>query len=312
MSIFSDVEPSMGKKMTSQRAQSQLSDPGIKPETLVRRLTRYVLSVAYVMKPKRIIMVPHLLLLVAKHYLTPKSRRTLPNNDDFIPGPEGIVGVVHDTSPMGILEGLRAGMHPAGHVMPLKWLAPRERSVLAPQDLHIEKRLARLLRQDKFKISLDRDPMGVMDACGAPRPGRPPLTWVTPTMKAIQMDLFHAGIMHSLEVRDQDGKLVGGVFGYAVDDIFMAQSLFHTASNAGKVAMVALMSQLAEWEFTAADCDYLTTFQSGRGFKNVSRGALASMQTGERKGPFGLWNYNSDFDLGRWNPAEGKCPRKSA
>lgn len=312
MSMTSDIEPTLGKTMTSRHMPVRPTKPTIEPETFKDRFIRYVFATAYILQPKRIAALPPLTFRLVKFWLTPAAKRTLPANDAWLPGPECTVGFVHDTSPAGILAGLREGMHISGHVKPIKWLAPRERSVLLPRELHIEKRLARQLRQGKFKISMDRDPMGVLNACGAPRPGRPPLTWLTPAMKAIQMDLFDAGIMHSLEVRDEKGTLVGGLFGYAVDDIFMAESLFHTASNAGKVAMVALIAQLAEWDFTAADCDYLTTFQSGRGFKNVSRGALSSMLTRERKGPLGLWNFNSDMDLGNWKPAEGKCPRKAA
>jgi leucyl/phenylalanyl-tRNA--protein transferase len=301
----------MDKTVSPRRSSVRKNRTDIAPETMKDRLIRYFFASVYAVQPKRIAALPPLTYRLIKFLLTPKAKRSLPANDAWLPGPECVVGFVHDTSPSGIMEGLREGMHISGHAMPLKWLAPRERSILLPRELHIEKRLARQLRQEKFKVSMDRDPMGVLNACAAPRPGRPPLTWLTPKMKAVQMDLFDAGIMHSLEVRDEDGALVGGLFGYAVDDLFMAESLFHTASNAGKVAMVALIAQLAEWDFTAADCDYLTAFQKGRGFKNVSRGALSSMLTRERKGPLGLWNFNSDFDLGRWNPAEGKCPRKA-
>lgn len=317
MSMTSDIEPSLGKStlgktITSGRTLVQPTKPVITSETLTERLTRYAMAFAYLLQPRRVAMAPQLAWMVAKHYLTPKSQRKLPANDAWIPGPEGIVGIVHDTSPTGILAGLREGMHPTGHVMPLKWLAPRERCILVPQNLRIEKNLARLLRKEKYKISFDRDPMGVLDGCAAPRPGRPPLTWLTPEMKRILMGTFDAGFMHTVEVFNEDGTLIGGLFGYAVDDLFMIQSQFHAVRDASKIATVGLLAHLTEWGFTAADGDYMTTYLGNFGFKTISRGAWASMQSAERMGPLGLWNFNTDFDLGRWKPAEGKCPRKSA
>lgn len=311
MSMTSDVEPAMGKQVAASMAPFKPTKPVVSPEPLKKRLTRYAMALAYILQPKRMAMAPHLVWMVAKHYLTPQSKRVMPANDAWIPGPEGIVGVVHDTSPTGILAGLREGMHPSGHVAPIKWLAPRERCILVPQDLRIEKNLARLLRKEKYKISFDRDPMGVLDGCAAPRPGRPPLTWLTPHMKRMLMETFDAGIMHTTEVHDDEGRLVGGLFGYAVDDLFMIQSQFHTVRDTSKIATVGLVAHLTEWDFTAVDGDYMTTYLGNFGFKTISRGAWASMQSEKRMGPLGLWNFNSSYDLGRWKPAEGNCPIKA-
>lgn len=300
----------MAKTVSSRRAAQRQTRTDIAPETLKDRLIRYVLAAAYAVQPKRIAALPPLTYRLVTFFLTPKAKRTLPPNDAWLPGPDCVVGFVHDTSPAGIMDGLRQGMHLNAHVMPLKWLAPRERCILLPQNLRIEKNLARLLRKEKYKISFDRDPIGVLDGCAAPRPGRPPLTWLTPAMKRVLMDTFDAGILHTCEVRDEEGKLVGGLFGYAVDDLFMIQSQFHKVRDTSKIATVSLMAHLVEWGFTGADGDFMTPYLGNFGFKNISRGALSSMLTGERKGPLGLWNFDSDMDLGNWKPAEGKCPRK--
>ncbi|GAB5509882.1 MAG: hypothetical protein Rhims3KO_12830 [Hyphomicrobiales bacterium] len=312
MSMTSDIEPIMGKTMTPRRLPVRPTKPTIEPETFKDRLVRYLFATAYAVQPKRIAALPPLAFRLVKFWLTPVAKRTLPANDAWLPGPECTVGFVHDASPEGILAGLREGMHPSAHISPIKWLAPRERCILVPQDLRIEKNLARLLRKQKYRISFDRDPLGVLNGCAAPRPGRPPLTWLTPEMKRLLMDTFDAGIMHTTEVHDEEGKLVGGLFGYAVDDLFMIQSQFHTVRDTSKIATVGLMAHLTEWGFTGADGDYMTTYLGNFGFKTISRGAWASMQTEKRMGPLGLWNFNSDMDLGNWKPAEGKCPRKAA
>lgn len=279
-------------------------------ETLFERLRRYVLAFAFVTRPKRIATVPPLLARLTGYFLTPKSRRTLPSNEAFLPGDNCIVGFIHDTSPEGIMEGLRKGMHPNGHVRPFKWSAPRERCILTPEALRIEKNLSRLMRKEPFTLTFDRDPLGVVQGCAAPRKGRPPLTWITPDMQRVLMDLFDAGIMHTVEVCNEEGELVGGLFGYACDDLFMIQSQFHTVRDASKVATVGLMAHLTDWEFTGADGDFMTGYLQSFGFRNMSRGALAAMQTCRPTGPRVRWTFDESYDLGRWKPADGPCPHK--
>lgn len=284
----------------------------VKPETLKARLKRLSLALAYVCMPKRIVGVPALMLRTLSFYTTPKAQRTLPSTDNPLPGREGVVGFLHDTAPKVIMEGLRQGMILNGHAGPIKWQAPRERCILLPQNLHIEKNLARLLRKERFTLTLDRDPLGVVEGCAAPRAGQTPLTWLHPRMQHVLMDLFDAGIMHTVEVHDESGTLVGGLMGYAVDDLFLIQSQFHTVRDASKVATVGLMAHLTDWGFTGADGSYMTGYLKSFGFQNLSRGALASMQTCRPTGPRVRWTYDKSFDLGRWKPADGPCPRKAA
>ncbi len=56
--------------------------------------------------------------------------------------------------------------------------------------------------------------------------------------------LHDAGWAHSVETW-QDGRLVGGLYGVAIGGLFAGESMFHTARDASKAALVALRDLLA-------------------------------------------------------------------
>ena len=65
-------------------------------------------------------------------------------------------------------------------------------------------------------------------------------TWITPAIREAYVRLHRLGWAHSVEVWTADGGLVGGLYGVAVGAVFSAESMFHRAPDASKVALVAL------------------------------------------------------------------------
>ena len=53
------------------------------------------------------------------------------------------------------------------------------------------------------------------------------------------------GWANSVECYDDDGELVGGLYGVRIGGFFAGESMFHTATDASKVALVALVEWLA-------------------------------------------------------------------
>ena len=65
------------------------------------------------------------------------------------------------------------------------------------------------------------------------------------------------GYAHSVEVRDGD-RLVGGLYGVALGGAFFGESMFHTATDASKIALVALIERLRARGFTLLDTQWVT------------------------------------------------------
>jgi leucyl/phenylalanyl-tRNA--protein transferase len=182
-------------------------------EPLGVALVRHVLSLAWALQPTRIGALLKSIGLLIHHYLTPAVARKLPEPERKQPGAFGLCGIVGDTSVETMMEGMRRGLYAMSHVDPMKWWSPEERCVLSFSDLKITETTAHFLRYGRYRITFDTDPVGVLAGCATPLKGRFRFTWITPTMMRTALDLFDAGHMHSVDMWNVDGELVGGLYG---------------------------------------------------------------------------------------------------
>ena len=68
-----------------------------------------------------------------------------------------------------------------------------------------------------------------------------------------------------------DDRLVGGVYGVAIGGMFAAESMFHYARDASKVALVALVRHLVSRGFVLFDIQQLTEHTQRFGAREISR-----------------------------------------
>ena len=201
---------------------------------------------------------------------------------------------------------LTLGFFPQAHIGAMKWWSPPVRAVMMLTDVHIAKRFRRTMRNAEVDISFDRDFAALLDKCAAPRPGHPPLTWITPKAKALYRALHAQGHAHSLEVRNAQGELVGGLFGLAVGPVFSALSMFHTEDNASKYAIVSLYHHVATMGFLAVDHQHMSPWVEALGGINIPRAAyLALLETPTESLPApGPWQTRfSVSETANWQPA---------
>jgi leucyl/phenylalanyl-tRNA--protein transferase len=55
----------------------------------------------------------------------------------------------------------------------------------------------------------------------------------------------------------KDDQLVGGLYGVAIGKVFCGESMFHTATDASKIALVFLVEFRREQKFELLDTQYL-------------------------------------------------------
>jgi leucyl/phenylalanyl-tRNA--protein transferase len=166
-------------------------------------------------------------------------------------GADGLVGVGGDLRPAALLTAYADGVFPwfnAGD--PVLWWSPDPRGVIElPAGLHVSRSLRRVLNSGRFTVTVNTAFSAVMAGCGEGRDGG---TWVTPDMLAAYHRLHRMGHAHSVEVWE-GSDLVGGTYGVAVGGLFAAESMFHRATDAGKVALVGLRDRLVAGGFTLWD-----------------------------------------------------------
>ena len=181
--------------------------------------------------------------------------------------PHGCLAAGGDLEPGTILAAYRNGIFPwpdpAGRLL---WWSPDPRAVLPLDGFHESRSLRRVRRRGVYRVTRDRDCAAVMAACADRDEG----TWITPAMRRAYGRLHALGWVHSVEVW-HEATLVGGVYGVAIGGFFAAESKFHRASDASKVALAELVGWLAERGFRLLDVQLATDHLRSLGVVEISR-----------------------------------------
>lgn len=148
----------------------------------------------------------------------------------------------------------------------IEWFSPDPRGILPLDTFQVSSRLRRTLRQGVFDIRIDTDFVGVMRAC-ADRDE----TWITRGLLESYTQLHRLGFAHSVEAW-RDGALVGGLYGVAIGGAFFGESMFHTVTDASKVALVTLVERLVGRGYTLLDTQWVTPHLATFGAIEVPRG----------------------------------------
>jgi leucyl/phenylalanyl-tRNA---protein transferase len=134
------------------------------------------------------------------------------------------------------------------------WFSPAQRAVIPLDErFHIPHGLRRVLKQREFEITSDTDFETVIKECAKRKEG----TWISTGIIESYCKLHRLGHAHSIEAR-LDGKLVGGLYGVSLGGAFFGESMFHRATDASKVALVALVERLRAGGFVLLDTQWTT------------------------------------------------------
>lgn len=163
---------------------------------------------------------------------------------------DGLLAVGGDLRPGTLLLAYARGIFP-WTVHPITWWSPDPRAIFEIETFRVSSRLQRVIRQGRFEVTFNRAFTEVMQHCSRPAPGRGE-TWISPEFIAAYTRLHRLGFAHSVESR-LGGNLVGGVYGVAIGGFFAGESMFHRETDAGKVALAALMSHLRTRGYTLFD-----------------------------------------------------------
>lgn len=151
----------------------------------------------------------------------------------------------------------------------LFWVEPEERGIIPLDGLKISGRLARTVRSDRFRVTVDKVFGEVIDGCAEAKPGRDN-TWINRRIRTLYTGLHAIGHCHSVEVWDGDA-LAGGLYGVSLGGAFFGESMFHRARDASKVALVHLVARLIVGGFTLLDTQYVTDHLRSLGAIEISR-----------------------------------------
>ena len=184
---------------------------------------------------------------------------------------EGIVAVGGDLRPERVLLAYRSGIFPWFEQDEfLIWWSPEPRMVLFPDELRISKSMRSLLRKHPYEITFNKAFNQVVQSCAGVKRFGQTGTWITPGLMEVYGVLHEQGHAHSVEVWD-GAKLVGGLYGIDIGDVFCGESMFSKASNSSKLALIYLTRELKKNKYKLIDCQVPTAHLASMGAAPISR-----------------------------------------
>jgi len=189
--------------------------------------------------------------------------------------------------PETLLLAYRSGIFPMADGrddLEIFYVEPRHRAILPLDGFRCSRSLAKLLRQERYRVTCNADFGAVIAACAQPRPDHPE-TWISKRIEASYRALHLHGNAHSIEVWDGD-ELAGGLYGVGFDGVFCGESMFSRAANASKVALAWLVAAMKAARMQLLDCQFMTEHLASLGAVEVSQQRyLALLGAAQGAGP---------------------------
>lgn len=154
-----------------------------------------------------------------------------------------------------LLEGYRSGYFPMAIDGQIDWFSPTWRGILPLDRFHVPRRLMRAARQGRVEMTVNRAFSEVIRACASR--ADPSGNWINEDIVDSYGALHDAGHAHSVEAWS-GSALVGGLYGVSLRGAFFGESMFHSANDASKLALCALVDRLRARDYLLLDIQWLT------------------------------------------------------
>jgi len=150
----------------------------------------------------------------------------------------------------------------------IQWFSPDPRGIIPLDSFHLPSRLARVIRQGRFEVTVDRDFDAVIRACGSRQDADG--SWIDAEIIDSYRVLHRRGFAHSVEAW-RDGSLAGGLYGVALRGAFFGESMFHRETDASKVALAALVERVRARGYRLLDVQWVTPHLEQFGAREIPR-----------------------------------------
>ena len=119
------------------------------------------------------------------------------------------------------------------------WYCPMQRFVIFPDEIHISHSMRTLMNKKSYSVTFNRDFDGVIEGCSQVD-GRYDMNgaWLGEDMMRAYRHMNRQGYAVSVETWNSKHELVGGLYGMAMGQCFIGESMFSREPNASKLALI--------------------------------------------------------------------------
>lgn len=139
------------------------------------------------------------------------------------------------------------------------WYCPMQRFVIFPDEIHISHSMRTLMNKGTYNVTFGKDFDGVMKGCsevddrynqnGA---------WLGEDIMKAYHELYIRKYATSVEVWNENGDLVGGLYGVLMGECFIGESMFSKEPNTSKLALIHLAKLMQRIGGKLIDCQLET------------------------------------------------------
>jgi len=193
-----------------------------------------------------------------------------PDPANALDEPDGLLAIGGDLSIPRLFNAYQQAIFPwFSQGEPILWWSPGERAIIKPEQVHVSKSMSKFMRSTTLKVTINYAFSAVIKACAQPRKTQAE-TWISPAIQQAYQNLHQQGLAHSIEVWDAE-ILVGGLYGVNVGGVFCGESMFHTQTNASKLAFISLCQHISSYQGQLIDCQMVTAHLTSLGVQPCSR-----------------------------------------
>ena len=174
-------------------------------------------------------------------------------------------------SPGIILKAYEKGLFPMSESFNdpyIHWVYPTERGIIELEYFRLSKSLKKVLRKDDFTIKVNTQFEKVINLCA--RNSFRQNTWINNQIIDNYIKLFSLGRAKSVEYFS-DNKLLGGLYGLILGNIFCGESMFSLIENSSKVSMVYLAALLKQGGYKFIDTQFYSEHLKQFGTKKIKK-----------------------------------------
>jgi leucyl/phenylalanyl-tRNA--protein transferase len=183
-----------------------------------------------------------------------------------------LVAIGGDFHPRRILNAYENGLFPwfiDEHKF-IHWYSPKKRMVLYPDEFKLSKSLKRVINNKGYVVKSNENFNEVINRCASIKRKHEDDTWISEEFIWAYTNLYKMGYAFSIETY-LDEKLVGGLYGLMIGDIFCGESMFSDERDASKVAFYHLCNQAKQNGIKLIDCQVYNDHLASLGAKEIDR-----------------------------------------
>lgn len=200
------------------------------------------------------------------------------DNTDGFPDPrlgnkDGVYAIGGKLSPESLIAAYPLGIFP---YFPFRnamvtWWAPQERFVIFADEIKVSHSMRNLMNRNRFTCTINEDFQSVIAGCACVD-GRIEENgaWLGPELVEIWCEINRRGHAKSVEVWDEDGMLIGGLYGFVSGGCFIGDSMFSFEPNASKLALIHLARHMQKAGGIFIDCQLKTEHLASMGGRFIS------------------------------------------